>query len=434
MANKPPRKSAKNNRKSSGRPSGSSRSSEPPRPERSGKNRKPFGGRPSDDRRNAKARRKTVKSSAKAPENRRRLPLGLSGRDDEEMLSEFSDDTNDFYVDEQRERKLRARKASAEKKERKKAEKRKLLSPLQRRLIRILSYGAIVTVVLIIGVVLSLTVLFKTQAYEVTGSTKYSESELIDTCGIDKGQNIFLAPKRPAEKRLKNQYPYIEDVDVSFKIPDTIRISVIEAVEGYMVKLSDSEYLVISTKGRILDKAADKNAYDLPIFIGPKPVSGELGDYVSYEDETVLDMIESITQTFADNGYQGITEIDATNTANISFTYDNRIKVKLGIPEDLDYKIRTAMTIINENLDKNNTGTLQGVLDVSRCNTTKRSYFNEQSIAPTQAPSQDPSQPATEAAGSGGGEYTWTPDDGSGGEDIDLGYDYYDEDGYGHYW
>lgn len=382
-----------------------------------------------------KIRKKTVRNSAAERSQRRRphIPTPERQDDDEDMLSEFSDDTNNFYVDEQKERRQRTQTQSREKKQHGKNEKRKPLSPLQRRLIRILSYGAIITVILIVGIVLSLTVLFKTQVYEVTGTSKYSESEIAEASGIGKGQNIFLAPKRSAEKRIKEKFPYVEDVHVGVKIPDTIKIGVEEAVEGYMIKMSDTEYLVVSTKGRILDKTDNKNLNKLPIFIGPKPVTGEIGDYVSYEDETLVDMVDSITQTFADNGYQGITEIDATNMADISFTYDNRIKIKLGIPEDLNYKIRTAMTIIDENLDKNGSDTSTGVLDVSRCNSTRRSYFKEGDLNPTQAPtqdpSQDPSQPATQAVGANGA----APDTGAEAE-IDLGYDYYDEDGYGHYW
>ena len=350
----------------------------------------------------------------------------MNNSGDEDMLAEFSDDTNNFYVDEHRERRNRDRRDSQEKKELRKTETRKPLSPLQRRLIRILSTAAIITVVLIVGVVLSLTVLFKTQVYEVTGLTKYSETEIIDACGIGKGQNIFLAPKRSAEKRIKKEFPYVEEAHVGFRIPDTIKIGIVEAVEGYMIKASDTEYLVISTKGRILDRINNKNAYNLPIFIGPKPVTGEPGDYVSYEDDTVVEMIDSITQTFADNGYQGITEIDATNMADITFTYQDRIKVKLGIPEDIDYKVRTAMTIIEENIDKKDSEGVTGVLDVSRCNTTRRSYFNEGPIDPTQAPtqnpSQDPSQPSTTPT-EAEGEYTWTPDD-SGYYDAGADYGY----------
>lgn len=352
------------------------------------------------------------------------------------MLAEFSDDTNDFYVDEVRERQNVSRKPQSTKKK-PKAEKRKPISPARRKIIRILSYGAIISVVLVVGVILSLTVLFKTQAYEVTGVTKYTEDEIITACGIAEGENIFLAPKGSAANRIKNEYPYVEEVSVSFKIPDTIRISIEEAIEGYLVKVSDSNYLVISTKGRILNQIPDAGKYALPIFIGPTPTSGEIGDYVSYADKKVVMMIENIMQTFSDNGYQGITEIDATNTADISFTYDDRIKVKLGIPEDLDYKVRTAMTIINENLDKNATVSAKGILDVSRCNSTKRSYFNEQEIHPTETPSEAPTQ-------AGDGDWSddsyWTDDsytyDDYGTDDYNYDDSYGDysyDDGYGYY-
>lgn len=436
-----------------------------------------------------KKRKKTVRGAASRRSERRPQTRPAASQWEDE-LSEFSDDTNSFYVDEVEERERRTReyaddygdldyhyqeyddlydrddhrdgswdaddrererragrapqksrngrsvkkKQPAKKKKKpqkpaalktaelKKKEKRKPLSPIQRKIIRIISYAAIIAVVLIVGVVLSLTVLFKAQAYEVTGVTKYSEEEIIDACGINKGENIFLAPKTPAENRVKKAFPYVEEADVGFKIPDTITISVVEAVEGYLVKLDKTDYLVISTKGRILDQVSDPSAYDLPIFIGPTLTSGEIGDYVSYEDDKVVSMIESITQTFADNGYTGITEIDATNMADISFTYDNRIKVKLGIPEDLDYKVRTAMTIINENLDKNQTGSITGVLDVSRCNSTKRSYFDEKAIAPTEV---NPSEKPTEASADGG-DYS---DEWSGDSYTEDDYSFYGNDG-----
>ncbi len=386
----------------------------------------------------------------------RRTRPSESYRDDD-MLGEFSDDTNSFYTDERRDQELidernerarrnnrkgskgkgKKRKPAKKKKSAKKPKpekQRKPLSPAQRRAIRIISYVSIIAVVLIVGVILSLTVLFKTQAYEVSGITKYTEEQIIDACGIKKGENIFLAPKRAAENRIKKAFPYVEESTVSFKIPDTIRIAVVEAVEGYLVKVNQTEYLVISTKGRILDRVTDISQYDLPTFIGPTLTSGEIGDYVSYEDDKVVDMIESITQTFADNGYQGITEIDATNMADISFTYENRIKVKLGIPEDLDYKIRTAMIIINDKIDSATTVKTAGVLDVSRCNTTKRSYFDE--ATPTVNPSEAATEAATTPSADTGGSSGGTADNSGGNYYVpedDYSYYAYADDGYGGY-
>ena len=301
--------------------------------------------------------------------------------DNNDTLSEFSDSSNDFYVDEIKERR---RERTAERRERKKEKKKekqqKPMTPTGRKIIRIVSFITILTVILVVGVVLSLTVLFKTQTYLVEGNTHYDEQEIIDTCGISTGENIFLAPKAPAERKIKDKYAYVENVKVGFQIPDTITIRIEEAVEGYLVEYGDEGYLLVSTKGRILDKITDISGYNLPVFIGPAPLSGEIGDYIEYEDDAVPVITDTITEVFTDNGYSGITEINCKNPADVSFTYDNRIKVRLGLPEDLSYKIRTAMTIITEKIDVNASVSVEGELDVSRCNVTKRSYFDEKPL------------------------------------------------------
>ena len=372
-----------------------------------------------------------MKKSRPEPKKHNTRPSAKSSRDGDELRSGFSDSQDDFYVDETTDRREARRPErrenrredrresrrddrlddlSEERREERRREireerldreplipERKPMSPLKRKLTRILSTFAIVAVILVVGVVLSLTVLFKTERYEIIGNRLYLDSDIISTCAIDKGENIFLAPKRPAEERIVRRFPYIDSVNVTFGIPDTIRIEIKEAVEGYLFKVSDNEYLIISTKGRILNRVSDISGHDLPIFIGPTLSSGEIGDYVSYDDDTVLNIIDSITQAFYDNGYQGITEIDATNPAAVTFTYDSRIKVKLGIPEDISYKVRTAMTIINNNIDVNSTNSVMGVLDVSRCNITKRSYFNEEDITATEPPTETPTEPSSEA-------------------------------------
>lgn len=61
-------------------------------------------------------------------------------------------------------------------------------------------------------------------------------------------------------------------------------------------------------------------------------------------------ILEEISDSLSKNEFKGITGIDVTNTANIELVYDNRIAVIIGLPEDIDYKIRTAMAIITESL------------------------------------------------------------------------------------
>lgn len=306
----------------------------------------------------------------------------------DDLLLEFSQnddgDNYELFVDERVERKRVKKQQKQIAKKAKKEKVKKPVSPLVRRIRNIITSCVIVAVVLIVCVVLSLTVLFKTQNYEITGTTRYTQEEIIKTCGIGGNDNIFLANKKAAQKRLVNTYAYIEEADVSFAIPDTITIDITEAMPSYIVSVSESNYLIASSKGRILEQVESIKKYDLPLFLCSELKTYEVGGYIKYEDDKTSDIIDTIVTVFADNGYTGITEINSTNLADITFTYDDRIVVKLGLPEDISYKVRTAMTIIVEKLDLNGTQTTEGELDVSSCNTTKKSYFKEQSLIDSQ--------------------------------------------------
>lgn len=312
----------------------------------------------------------------------------------DEVFFEFSKSgRDDFFVDESVRKPLRKQNNSPKKKTTKKSgenKPKKPISPLMRRIRNIITACVIVGVVLIVCVVLSLTVLFKTQNYVVTGNTKYSQDEIISTCGIKINENIFLANKKSAEKKIVKAYPYIEEAEVSFSIPDTITIDITEAVPAYVVKVTDSQFIIASSKGRILEIVESTENYDIPLFLGSDVTSLTVGEYVEFSDENTLDIIVDIVKVFVDNGYTGITEIDATDPAQLSFTYDGRIKVKLGLPENISYKVRTAMTIITEKLDLNGSDTTEGELDVSNCYETKKSYFREQSLIDAQT---EPTQP-----------------------------------------
>ena len=240
-------------------------------------------------------------------------------------------------------------------------------------------------VVLLIGVILSLTVLFKTEKIEVEGNSFYSEDQILSYANVALQSNIFVGKMTATPDKIAEKLPYVESAKVDFVVPDTIKITITDAVPSYVI-INDGKFLLISSKGRILDVMAD-NSSNYPVLSSSSLKNTTVGDYVSYSDENVPVILEEISDSLSKNEFKGITGIDVTNTANIKLVYDNRIAVIIGLPEDIDYKIRTAMAIITEKLDPNKTGAIYGTLDVSSCSTTKTSRFNpNETIAVTTAP------------------------------------------------
>ncbi len=339
-------------------------------------------------------------------------------RESEEKIRNLEPkDFNDgYYIDEYGERQKQERRAKEIHDQEKEVihRRKKPLTGKQIKHRRIFLYSGIFIAVLAIGIILSLTVLFKTEKIVVEGDEYYYDDQIIAFSGVELQQNIFIAAMGSTPKNITENLSYIEKAEVNFTIPDTITINVTDAVPSYVIK-NGKGYLLISSKGRILDDI-NVNTDKLPELTCGKLQSTKIGDYVSFEDENIPDILEDVSESLRANEVKDITGFDVTDTANITLSYDNRIKINIGLPEDIDYKIRTAMAIINEKLDPNNTGSISGTLDVSSCNTTKMSHYKPGETVPTAS-----AQPTTVPDDSGDTYDDGTYDDTYSGDTYDDG-------------
>ena len=340
-----------------------------------------------------------------APEKRKKrpkkktLPDIIEKETDKKVRDLDPTDHHDgYYVNEVGVRKETAKK---QKEKRKKAQP-KQVTPKQRRRRRIIIYVSIIAAVLIIGIVLSLTVLFKTEVISVEGNKYYEDSQIIELSGIEEGDNIFVAAFFTDTSGISRTLPFVRSARVSFNIPNGVTITVENEQPYYSLK-SGGEYFLVSRDNRILEKV-DKKPDKLMSIEAPKLKDATPGAFVEFEKDRYTKAVEAIVESLKKNGYEDVTAISVKNINDITITYDNRILIKIGLPDDIDYKIRTAFTIISEKLDPNNAKTIMGILNVSNCNNgKKRSYFREVAIIedetkPTTKPTKatETTEPSTE--------------------------------------
>ena len=100
--------------------------------------------------------------------------------------------------------------------------------------------------------------------------------------------------------------------------------------------------------------------------------NASVGEYIKFEKAATKQILGEVIASIHENNVPNIFGIDISNAAGIKLNYDNRITILLGLPEDVGYKLKTAMTIINTQL----TAQDRGDLDVSLANgSRKASYF-----------------------------------------------------------
>ncbi|MBQ1389083.1 MAG: FtsQ-type POTRA domain-containing protein [Clostridia bacterium] len=267
------------------------------------------------------------------------------------------------------------------------------LTPKQRKIRRYLSYGAVFVLITGIALILSLTVLFRTTEIRIeTSHLPYTNEEIIETSGLSFSDNIFLAKRKAAEKKLIETYPYVEDVEVTFKIPGTQIIRITAAIPSYQVQFSGG-FAVLSGNGRILEVNEGQRA-EVPLLKGFKLYQTTPGEYITFENTTTKTILDDVVQNINENEMPSIYGIDISNSANIELNYDNRITIILGLPEDVGYKLRTAKAIITQEL----AATDKGTLDVSLSNSDRHSsYFTPIYSDTVSAPKQTESSQASES-------------------------------------
>ena len=101
-------------------------------------------------------------------------------------------------------------------------------SPRKRRSGRVLSFSLILVIV---GVILaSVTMFFKTNQIVVTGVQKHTEEEVISASGLSLGENLFAVNEFEVERRIKEAFPYVGDVEIRRRLPDTFLLNVTERI------------------------------------------------------------------------------------------------------------------------------------------------------------------------------------------------------------
>ena len=162
-----------------------------------------------------------------------------------------------YYIDEYSEKQRQERRAKVIRKQEQEVIRRnkKPMTSKQLKIRRILIASATLVLVVIIGVILSFTVLFKTEKIEVEGSSYYYDDQIIGFSNVTLQQNIFIAKMNSTPQAIIDNLAYVEDARVDFAIPDTISITITDAVPSYYMK-NGNNFLLISAKGRILEQTA----------------------------------------------------------------------------------------------------------------------------------------------------------------------------------
>lgn len=225
----------------------------------------------------------------------------------------------------------------------------------------------VLLVVLLIGA--SYMPIFNIKNIEVMNNEKLSDDKIIELSGINESINLFKLNENQVINNIKNN-AYIENVNVSRKLPNKVVLDVIERTAKYQLQFADS-YVYINNQGYMLEISNEKQ--NIPIIVGFTTDLSNIkaGNRINIEDLKKMNMVIKIYETAKASEISDlITKIDISNPKNYTIGLEGEGKIVfLGDCSDLNTRIIYLKAILDAN--KGKSGTIYLNVDLN----TEKVYF-----------------------------------------------------------
>ena len=241
----------------------------------------------------------------------------------------------------------------------------------------------LVTVVaVVVALLLGLSIFFKAKNVVVSGAEKYSAWQIRQASGIQDGENLLTVNAAKVSGRIKTKLPYVNDVRVGIKLPDTVCIEIDELDVAYAVESKDGQWWLMDSGRRVVESisAAQSKSYtqilgvqlDAPavgksaVAAEPEPDTTATATEVESTPVAVrgsdrLDAAVLVIEALESNGILGqVVSVDVTSIGSIELWYGDRYQILVGDTQRVDYKIQAMKMAIEQSSEYQS-----GVLDVS---------------------------------------------------------------------
>lgn len=208
------------------------------------------------------------------------------------------------------------------------------------------------------AVLTAVTIFFKVKTVEAVGETRYSKQEIVQAAGIETGENLIFINKIAAINRIFDGRPYLDEVSVRRRLPDTVEIYVTECAPAAALPAAEGQYWLMDKKGKLLELVSAEETGGLCAVVGLELQQPEAGSYADFLDKEKEKALFTILNTATNSDIlEEIINIDINQIFEIRLRYTERFVVELGTVEDLTKKIGFLKSVV-ERLGEMDTGVI----------------------------------------------------------------------------
>lgn len=227
----------------------------------------------------------------------------------------------------------------------------------------------ITMVAVVLALVFGMTIFFRVQNLRVTGNKKYDAKQVLASSGLEEGESLLALNKSKAAGQILEALPYVSEVQVGIKLPNTVTIDIVELEITYAVEGPNETWWLMDARGKLLEEVSKEEAMKHTHVVGiqaEKPVAGATLQVTQKDQEDTKEQNSAdIANTvgFAQNRMEAAisilkaleesdrtgkaTKVDVSSLYDLQIWYGEKYQILLSGATDLEYKIRYMVQAVD---------------------------------------------------------------------------------------
>lgn len=225
-------------------------------------------------------------------------------------------------------------------------------------------YKVLSMLVICAAIVGALTLFFRVNTIVVTGQQRYTQEQVVEATGVATGDNLFLLNKYTVAANIRQALPYVDEIRINRKLPDTLLIELKECGTP-LALVQDGFAWLVSPSGRIVEQLSEEEAEGYARISGCQALAPSVGTRLALATEYAAQQQSLLSLMGALEDAELLDQVDAIRLDDLSvlvMDYADRFSVELPYGADYSRKLRALEQVI-EKLETNQTGTIQMTWD-----------------------------------------------------------------------
>lgn len=207
-------------------------------------------------------------------------------------------------------------------------------------------YKLLSVLLVLAALVAGCLVFFRVDRVVISGNRRYTEQEIEQVTGVNRGDNLIALNKNVISQRILKELPYVVAVGINRGFPDSLVITVTECEAAAYIRANGTLWLM-NSESKLLEQTGDSTLTEIRGITALQPSAGsrlEAGQEEAYK----LRDLKALMGALEEKGLLSATGyIDLSSNTRIELDYEDRLTVYLPYASDYDYDAKALRAAID---------------------------------------------------------------------------------------